>query len=133
MSIPNPEHRAADAAERRWVLRTPAECNALLRLSENLTFRCTLRNISQDAVQVVCDTRYALLIHPRGAEAKPDANRLVDISIALPDEGEVRGLKARCRVKYCVPLHSDTMALGLQFVGLDAASVHLLDDYIGSV
>jgi hypothetical protein len=52
--------------DRRDLDRVPLQCNALVRFAEYLTFRDQLRNISADAVQVIWDPRYALLIHPGG-------------------------------------------------------------------
>ncbi len=120
--------------ERRDLDRVPIECNALLRLAEYLTFRAQLRNISADAVQVVCDPRYALLIQPGGENSSPDDSRLIDISVALPEYDETGDFKARCRVKYCVDgaEDDDRMVLGLQFVTMDFLSVQHLDRFMES-
>ncbi len=117
-------------AERRDLERIPLECNALVRLAETLTFRARLRNISADAVQVVCEKRYALLIHPGGADSMPNPSRLIDISIALPERGEIGDFKASCRVKYCAGSDDGYMALGLQFVTMDLQSVQRLDRFV---
>ena len=120
-----------NSVDRRDLERVPIECNALVRLAEYLTFRATLRNISADAVQVVCDPRYALLIQPGGGDSIPDENRLIDISVALPEYGETGDFKARCRVKYCVDAKDDDrMVLGLQFVTMDFLSVQHLDRFM---
>ena len=116
--------------EQRDLRRIPIECNALVRLAETLTFRARLRNISADAAQVICDPRYALLIHPGGADAAPDENRLIDIAVALPEFEDVGEFKARCRVKYCVQYDEERMALGLQFVTMDFQSIQHLDRFI---
>ncbi len=123
-----------DSVERRDLQRVPLECNALVRLAEYLTFRARLRNISADAVQVVCDPRYALLIHPGGVESPPDSDRLIDISVALPEYGDAGDFKERCRVKYCVNYSTDDerMVLGLQFVSMDFRSVQHLDRFMES-
>ncbi|MDP6183606.1 MAG: PilZ domain-containing protein [Gammaproteobacteria bacterium] len=118
--------------ERRDLQRVPIECNALLRLAEYLTFRVRLRNISADAVQVICDPRYALLIHSGGADSPPDESRLIDISIALPEDKGAGDFQARCRVKYCVEYDADRMLLGLQFVSIGFRSVQQLDRFIES-
>jgi hypothetical protein len=99
--------------ERRNLERIPFECNALLRLAEYLTFRARLRNISADAVRVICDPRYSLLIRSGGVESPASADRLIDISIALLDYAEADDFKASCRVKYCVEHDDERMALGL--------------------
>ena len=57
--------------------RIPIESNALVRLAEYLTFRARLRNISADAAQIICDSRYALLIHPGGVDEVPDPARSI--------------------------------------------------------
>lgn len=124
---------ASNDVERRDLRRIPIECNALLRLAEYLTFRARLRNISADAVQVICEPRYALLIHPGVMAVSPDDSRLIDISIALPEYEDVGDFKAHCRVKYCVEYDAERMALGLQFVTMDLDSVRHLDRFIGSV
>jgi len=121
-----------DDTERRDLRRIPLECNALLRLAEYLTFRARLRNISADAVQVICDPRYALLIHPGGTDSIPDESRLIDISVALPEFEEAGDFKARCRVKYCADYDDDRMVLGLQFVTMDFTSVQHLDRFMES-
>jgi hypothetical protein len=117
------------ANDRRDLKRVPLACNALVRLAEYLTFRAQLRNISTDAAQVICDPRYALLIHPGGADTVPDENRLIDISIALPEDDRAGDFKACCRVKYCVDADDGRMILGLQFVTMDYRSVQHLDRY----
>jgi hypothetical protein len=116
--------------ERRSLARIPVECNALLRLAEYLTFRARLMNISLDAAQVLCDARYALLIHPGGSDAPPDPQRLIDVSIAMPGATEVLDFKARCRVKYCAPHDEQHMVLGLQFVAMDIHSIQRLDRFV---
>ena len=125
---------SVDAVERRDLQRVPLECNALVRLAEYLTFRAHLRNISADAVQVICDSRYALLIHPGGVESAPDSDRLIDISVALPEFDDAGDFKARCRVKYCVncAAEDERMVLGLQFVTMDFRSVQHLDRFMES-
>lgn len=135
---PQPKPAATDEGlrshdvERRDLKRIPLECNALLRLAASLTFRARLRNISADAVQVICDPRYALLIHPAGVDSLPDESRLIEISVALPDFDEVGDFKASCRVKYCVAHDDQRMLLGLQFVSMDFRSVQQLDRFVES-
>lgn len=122
---------ALPSVERRGSSRFKVGCNALVRLSETLTFRCLLRNISMDAAQVVCDARYALLVQSAGAPGQPASRqRSLEVSIALPASGTVRGFTAHCRPKYCEPLEGDHMILGLQFVDLDRTSSQLLGDFI---
>lgn len=127
---PQPEYIAGTGVERRDLKRIPIESNALVRLAEYLTFRARLRNISADAVQVVCDSRYALLIHPGGVDEVPDPARLIDISIALPEHNSTGEFKACCRVKYCVSAGEDRMILGLQYVSMDFRSVQQLDRFM---
>lgn len=119
--------------ERRCAPRFELACSTLLRLSERLTFRCTLRNFSLAAVQVECDPRYALLIQPMGAGAVPAPERRLDISIALPQPGLVRGFRARCAVKYCVQTPTRNMLLGLQFVAVDHAAYVQLERFVDTL
>lgn len=130
----NVQDGGPDDQERRDLQRVPIECNALVRLAEYLTFRARLRNISADAVQVICDPRYALLIHSGGVESPPDEDRLIDISVALPELDDAGDFKARCRVKYCVnsAAEDERMVLGLQFVTMDFRSVQHLDRFMES-
>lgn len=116
------------AVERRSQRRLEAACNALIRLSDTLTFRCLLRNISLDAAQIVCDARYALLVQS-GTGPGPRA-RNMEISIALPVDGTVRGFTAFCVARYCEPLEGDHMVLGLQFLDLDLPARGLLRDFL---
>lgn len=127
---PEPPIAAGVSAERRDLKRIPIESNALVRLAEYLTFRARLRNISADAAQIICDSRYALLIHPGGVDEVPDPARLIDISIALPENNSSGEFKACCRVKYCVAASDDRMMLGLQFVSMDFHSVQQLDRFM---
>jgi c-di-GMP-binding flagellar brake protein YcgR len=137
---PQPKQPAAaragghDDVDRRDLQRVPIECNALVRLAEYLTFRAQLRNISADAVQVICDPRYALLIQPGGSESTPNGDRLIDISVALPEYDDSGDFKAQCRVKYCVEdaEEKERMILGLQFVTMDFRSVQHLDRFMES-
>lgn len=122
----------ANISERRDLERVPLSCNALIRLAEYLTFRAQLVNISADAVQIVCDPRYALLIHPGGADGPIDENRFIDISIALPHDERVEDFKASCTVKYCADAQAGQMILGLQFVTMDFRSVQHLDRFMES-
>ncbi|MFT4563885.1 MAG: c-di-GMP-binding flagellar brake protein YcgR [Gammaproteobacteria bacterium] len=120
----------SDEPDRRDLRRIPFECNTLLRLEESLTFRARLRNISADAVQIICEPRYALLIHPGGTSVRPAADRLIDISVALFEYTDAEDFKATCRVKYCVDHDAERMALGLQFVKMDFRSVQHLDRFV---
>ena len=119
--------------ERRALRRYTVSCNALIRLSDTLTFRCLLRNVSREAAQVVCDARYALLVQPAGAAGRLAGHRRLEISIALPVAGTVRGFTAFCVAKYRAALEGDHMILGLKFVDLDRASSDLIRDYIASL
>lgn len=123
-------HEGSAERDRRDLRRIPFECNALLRLAESLTFRARLRNISADAVQVICEPRYALLIHPGGTSSTPASDRLIDISVALFEYADAEDFKASCRVKYCVEHDAGRMALGLQFVKMDFRSVQHLDRFV---
>jgi len=122
--------RPAPLIERRARRRLDAACNALIRLSDTLTFRCLLRNISLDAAQIVCDARYALLVQSGAAHAAGGRPRHVEISIALPIEGTVRGFTAFCMARYCEPFEGDHMVLGLQFIDLDLPARGLLRDFL---
>jgi hypothetical protein len=127
--LPSGQPAAASGSERRARHRIPAECNALVRLSDALTFRCTLRNVSAEAAQVVCDARYALLL--RSAEGLPQPGpQPLEISIALPLNGTVRGFTAFCVARYRAPLGDDRMLLGLQFRDLERSARALLDDFL---
>jgi c-di-GMP-binding flagellar brake protein YcgR len=123
-------HERSEERDRRDLRRIPFECNALLRLEESITFRARLRNISADAIQVICEPRYALLIHPGGTSSKPASDRLVDISVALFEYADAEDFKASCRAKYCVTHDAKRMALGLQFVKMDFRSVQHLDRFM---
>ncbi len=120
----------APIVERRAQRRLEATCNALIRLSDTLTFRCLLRNISLDAAQIVCNARYALLVQSGTAHATGPRPRNMEISIALPVDGTVRGFTAFCTARYCEPFEGDHMVLGLQFIDLDLPGRGLLRDFL---
>lgn len=115
--------------ERRRQRRVETACNALIRLSAALTFRCVVRNLSMNAAQVQCEPRYALLVNRQ---------RPFELSIAFPVDGAVRGFTARCRAKYCEPrqegsaVSSMAMVLGLEFLDLEPATRQLLAGYLGA-
>ncbi|HMM76735.1 MAG TPA: PilZ domain-containing protein [Gammaproteobacteria bacterium] len=119
-----------NSAERRAYPRIGASCNALLRLSDTLTFRCLVRNLSREAAQVVCDARYALLVQPAGTMGRRARHRGLEISIALPLAGSVSAFTAACVAKYCAPFEGDHMVLGLKFVDLDRASRAQLGEFL---
>jgi len=134
MSQPNTASIPSDAAyagERRAFPRIELSCNGLVRLSDTLTFRCLVRNLSREATQVVCDARYALLVMPAaGAGGRFAQHRRLEVSIALPMAGSVSAFTAACVAKYCVPFEGDQMRLGLKFVDLDRAARGLLGEFI---
>ncbi len=134
MPLFNAATNVAEVAERRRAERFETQCNALIRLSQNLTFPCRVRNLSMDAAQVACDPRYALLVHP------PESNRLrlLELSMALNVNGSVRGVTAQGIALYRVEpsLNSgvnDEMLLGVRFSALDAGAKQLLAAYLGSL
>ncbi len=114
--------------ERRMDQRIAVSCNALLRLSATLTFRCLVRNLSRDAAQIVCNARYALLVPPSTA----GCHRALEVSIALPSAAGVCAFTAACVVKYCVPDAGDRMALGIKFVDLERAERTKLESAIAA-
>lgn len=117
--------------ERRACSRAAVSCNALVRLSDTLTFRCLVRNLSREAAQIVCDARYALLVQPAAdTVGRFTRHRRLEMSIALPIAGNVSAFTAACVAKYCVPFEGDHMLLGLKFMDLDRASRALLVDFI---
>ena len=124
--------------EQRRSPRLATTCNALIRLSAALTFRCQLRNLSLTAAQVQCEPRYALLVHPHTGPVNPLSSRPLEISIAFPIGGTVRGFSARCLAKYCEPLHSEIgatagMVLGLEFMDIEQGLQQLLANFLGSL
>jgi len=120
----------SSSTERRAHARIAVHCNALVRLSDTLTFRCLVRNLSCEAAQIVCDARYALLVQPSTTLSRLAVRRSLDISIAPPLAGSMRALTAACVAKYCVPVEGDHMLLGLKFVDLDRAARSLLGEFI---
>lgn len=116
--------------ERRAFPRIELSCNGLVRLSDTLTFRCLVRNLSREAAQVVCDARYALLVQPARAAGRFTRHLRLEVSIALPMPGSVAAFTSACVAKYCVPCEGDQMRLGLKFVDLDRASQGLLGDFL---
>ncbi len=122
----------SSSSERRAYARIAVHCNALVRLSDTLTFRCLVRNLSREAAQVVCDARYALLVQPSAAGSRFALRRGLEISIALPLAGSVCAFTAACVAKYCVPLEGDHMLLGLKFVDLERAARVLLGEFLAS-
>jgi hypothetical protein len=124
----------AEANERRRSLRFESSAIGLIRLTANLTFRCQLRNISMLSAQVMCDPRYALLIHPQGGAVNATTAREFDLSVAFPIDGSVRSFAARARAVYCTEMvNSPQMLLGLEFVTLDVGARQLLANYIGNL
>lgn len=116
--------------ERRASARIETSHNGLVRLSDTLTFRCHVRNLSFDAAQIECDARYALLVQPAGAAGRLARLRRVEMSIALPIVGNVCAFTAACTALYCVPAEGDRMLLGMRFVGLDRTARGVLRDFI---
>lgn len=118
--------RALDV-ERRSEPRTQLGCRALVRLQNKLTFPARLTDLSSSAAQILCDSRYGLLIDPSGrgdnlAELAP-----VELAIALP----AQDFRARCRIKYAKMLSSKreepAMLFGFKFLGMDLAMLQKLE------
>lgn len=123
-----------DHPDRRAEARTMVQCSALIRINPNITFPAHLRDLSLGSAQVICDSRYALMIDPSGtgqmlAEAKP-----LELAVALPLGSKTDDFKTRVRVKYCSPLldhsHRNRMLLGLRFLSNDIAMLQKLDAII---
>ena len=120
--------------DRRSQIRTMVHCSALIRINPTITFPAHLRDLSVASAQVICDSRYALMIDPSGtgqmlAEAKP-----LELAVALPFDSKTDEFKTRGRVKYCSPLlennHHNRMLLGLRFLSNDIAMLQKLDAII---
>jgi hypothetical protein len=123
---------ASVAPERRRWPRFDMSCNGLIRLSDTLTFRCQLRNLSMSAAQVLCDARYALLVHPRGGPVGAAGARDFDLSLAFAISGIVRSFMTRGRAIYCEAIgNSSQRLLGLEFVALEVGARQLLANYLG--
>lgn len=122
--------------ERRRRPRIETACNALVRLSRTLTFRCRVLNLTLESCQILCDPRYALLIHPDAGQVERAAARAFEISIALPFVGATRGFTTGCRARYCttaLPSHAgegEGMVVGLEFETAEPVSRQLLADYL---
>lgn len=130
------------ARDRRRHCRFETACNALIRLSAALTFRCEVRNLSIEAAQVLCDARYALLMHPRTGTGNPRYNRPIELSIAFPVDGIVRGFATHCHTKYCEPTQGRRVAagttgagmiMGLEFIDVGQGPRQLLTNFLGSL
>ena len=127
------------AQDRRRHPRTDIACNALIRLSAALTFRCQVQNLSIEAAQVLCDPRYALLVHPRSGPVNPECSRALELSIAFPIDGTVRGFTTRCRTKYCestlggIAATAAGMVMGLEFIDIEQGTRQLLANFLGSL
>ena len=126
------------ASDRRRHPRIDIACNALVRLSAALTFRCQVRNLSIEAAQVLCDPCYALLVHPRSGPVNPECSRALELSIALPIDGTVWGYTTRCRTKYCESTLGGSaaaagMVMGLEFIDIEQGTRQLLVNFLGSL
>ncbi len=125
------------ASDRRRHPRIDIACNALIRLSAALTFRCQVRNLSSEAAQVLCEPRYALLVHPRSGPVNPECSRALELSIALPIDGTVWGYTTRCRTKYCESTLGGSaaagMVMGLEFIDIEQGTRQLLVNFLGSL
>jgi len=89
-------------------------------------------NLSMDAAQIACDSRYALLAYPPSAARV----RLLELSIALNADGKVRGVTVRGVPLYRTedtPHAANEMLIGIQFLGADADAKQLLATYFGSL
>ncbi len=122
--MPQSANNHVENENRRSQPRLTADCTALMRLSEALTFRCRVRDLSLGGAQAVCAARYALLIEPRLARGFRRM-REPEISIALPWAGGARSLASRCALMYRLRDDEDRMRLGLRFLDLDDQA-HLL-------
>jgi hypothetical protein len=109
-------------------------CNALVRLSRTLTFRCRVLNLTLVSAQILCDPRFALLIHPAAGQVERAAARAFEISIALPFADSLRGFTTGCRARYCAPARpqetAEGMVVGLEFDAREPASLQRLADYL---
>ena len=126
------------ASDRRRHPRIDIACNALVRLSAALTFRCQVRNLSIEAAQVLCDPCYALLVHPRSGPVNPECSRALELSIALPIDGTVWGYTTSCRTKYCESTLGGSaaaagMVMGLEFIDIEQGTRQLLVNFLGSL
>ena len=120
-----PNLEAIASPDRRADVRVPTDCTALVRLSEALTFPCRVLDISLGGAQVRCDSRYALLMEPRGPRTREP-----EISVALPGAGGARSLVAHCALLRRAPSAEHQMLLGLRFARLDRAAGQLLRHFI---
>lgn len=125
---------APEFEERRSTLRTSLNCSALIRINPSITFPAQLRDLSLGSAQIVCDSRFALMIDPSGTGQMLAAAKPIELAVALPFDSKTDDFKTKVRVKYCSPLLGNTkrdrMLLGLKFLSNDIAMLQKLDAII---
>ena len=87
--------RRALEVERRSEPRAQLGYRALVRLQNKLTCPARLRDLSSSAAQILCDSRYGLLIDPSGRGDKLADLSPVELAFALP----AQDFRARCRIE----------------------------------
>ena len=129
---PNYGERAFHQLDRRQKPRTKLNRRALIRLRNNLTFPAHIRDLSATTAQIICDSRYGLLIDPSGDGGGLAESAPIELAFALPGSE----FRARCRIKYSKFMsnqsRSPAMLFGLKFLGVDFALLQKLESIIES-
>ena len=116
--------------ERRTEPRKQIGYRALVRLRNKVTFPAKVRDVSTMAAQIVCDSRYGLLIDPSGRGDKLAELPLVELAFAM----SAHDFRARCRIKYVrtvSPKNSaPSMLFGFKFLGVDFSMLQKLESIL---
>ena len=116
--------------ERRAEPRKQLGYRALVRLQNKLTFPATVRDLSSAAAQIVCNSRYGLLIDPSGRGDKLPELPAVELAFAMfPID-----FRARCRIKYVRTVSTTSsvpsMLFGFKFLGVDFSMLQKLESIL---
>ncbi len=123
---------AASINERRNFERRDVRCSALMRLSETLTFRATVVDLTVSGARVICDPSFALLLDPDSVAFLP-FHASLQISIALETPTGTTQVTSTCILKHYDLQPDNTARIGLVFSDLGALGSTLIEGFLATL
>ena len=110
----------------RIVINTPIA----IQQSDGNVINALAHDITLDGIQVQCDRATAHCLAPAGRYLTDEKAPEIDARLALPIEGALTEISARCRILYVADVPDERCAIGLRFAGTKNDSSRQLDQFM---
>lgn len=118
--------------EKREYPRIKIDILATVEKEDEYKAHVILHDISPDGVQLRCNRKNAMLIHPSGKFISDKAAPEATLKFSLDIEGKENEIIVRIKLFYFTVIDPDVIAFGAKFIQFENSCGHYVDDFIAN-